>query len=331
MTLPVTVLLPVFNGEQWLGDSIESVLNQSFQGYELLIVNDGSLDNSLTIAASYAKQDSRIRIIDKTNTGLSDSLNAGISLAKGNWIARLDTDDICEPERLWEQYDFACGKPKTVVVGSGHVEINELGQTGRIHKYPASHRELVRSMLRRKRIFSHSSAFIRREALLSLSGYRSQIVRSQDFDLWLRMSEIGELACINRPLVRIRRHSGQLSNQDEGKAQLIYSRVALVSYTLRQFGFPDPVSIEYNNNDFLDFYDFIERGVTGDKLFEYHKFVSHLKTFRYSPKERNTLLVKCLSLESLAFILRFFWERFGCESLARRLAHQWMKEFRCVD
>lgn len=91
----VSVLMSVYNGERWLAESIESVLNQTFTDFEFLIVNDGSTDGSGEIINRYAEQDSRIHVFDKPNTGLADSLNYGIARAKGEWIARIDADDVC--------------------------------------------------------------------------------------------------------------------------------------------------------------------------------------------------------------------------------------------
>ena len=97
--LSITVLMSVFNGERWLAESLKSILNQTFTDFEFIIINDGSTDGTLKILEKYAKQDSRIKIYYKENSGLTDSLNFGVSKAKGKWIARIDADDIAHHER----------------------------------------------------------------------------------------------------------------------------------------------------------------------------------------------------------------------------------------
>ena len=96
MTIPITVLMSVYNGERFLKDSISSVLNQSFTEFEFIIINDGSTDNSINIIREFSFIDKRIRIINKQNTGLTNSLNKGIEIANGKWIARVDDDDVCD-------------------------------------------------------------------------------------------------------------------------------------------------------------------------------------------------------------------------------------------
>lgn len=238
----VSVLMSVYNGERWLAESIESVLNQTFTDFEFLIVNDGSTDGSGEIINRYAEQDSRIHVFDKPNTGLADSLNYGIARAKGEWIARIDADDVCEPERLESQWGVVSTNPDLVFVGSGLVLIDAYGNRTAVHHYPTSHRRLVAHLTTARKFPVHSSVFFRAEAFRQVGGYRSRIRRSQDWDLWLRFSEVGKLTSTRKPLVHIRKHAAQISHEEGGTRQKVDSRVAIVSYWLRQRGLPDPVN-----------------------------------------------------------------------------------------
>lgn len=159
----ITVLMSCYNAERWLSEAIESVLVQTYKDFEFIIVDDGSSDNTPEIIKRYADIDHRIRVISKTNSGLTDSLNAGISQAKGEWIARLDADDICLPHRLEEQVKYVKNNPKIVLLGSGCIEINEHGKFMKEHRYPDSYEALVYNMEKGKRHFAHSSAFLEKK------------------------------------------------------------------------------------------------------------------------------------------------------------------------
>ena len=230
-----------FNSDTWLAEAIESVLCQSFDDFEFVIVDDGSTDKSKDIIAKYAKVDERILTIPKKNSGLADSLNVGLQQARGEWIARIDSDDLCEPERFADQLAFVDQHPKTALLGSGTTIMDAQGSQEHVYLYPTRHRVLVRHLLLSQSFFPHSSALYRRDLAIEIRGYRSFFVRSQDFDLWLRLSMIGKMAALRKPLVKIRRHDGQISNDQSGFRQYLYSRAALVSYYSKLCGIQDPV------------------------------------------------------------------------------------------
>ena len=161
----ITVLMAVYNGERWLAESIQSVLDQTFTNFEFIIINDGSDDCSLEIINQFAKKDSRIRVYNKKNSGLTDSLNYGIAEARGEWIARIDADDICNLDRLQKQIEHVRINIDLVLVGSGLVIIDENGQQSKVHLYPARHIRLTRRLSRGSPSFAHSSAFFKLSAV----------------------------------------------------------------------------------------------------------------------------------------------------------------------
>ena len=112
----ITVLMPAYNAEKYIGEAIASVLNQTFTDFELLIINDGSTDTTKQIIDSFT--DSRIRLINQTNQGIAAALNIGLLNAKADLIARFDADDICMPERLMIQYNFLSDHPDYIIVGA---------------------------------------------------------------------------------------------------------------------------------------------------------------------------------------------------------------------
>jgi len=230
-----------YNASRWLREAGDSVLAQTFEDFEFILVDDGSTDDTWDVIQSYRERDERVVAICKKNTGLADSLNVGISQAKGAWIARLDADDVCEQTRLQEQVSYVRGNPAIILLGTGCVEIDERGDAVRTHIYPSAHPTLVRHLVRVQRFFPHSSAFYSRNAVRRQGGYRTRIRRAEDWDLWLRLSEHGQLGCIERPLVRIRKHEGQISHDEFGRRQISDSRAGIVSYLLRRGGLSDPV------------------------------------------------------------------------------------------
>jgi len=125
----ITVLMPVFNGGRFIGEAIESILGQTFTDFELLVINDGSTDDSLAVIGEYAARDRRIRVVSRENRGLVATLNEGLGLARGAYLARMDCDDISLPARLRRQYDFMrahppfllCCRPSFLVHPSGRL------------------------------------------------------------------------------------------------------------------------------------------------------------------------------------------------------------------
>lgn len=236
----VSVLMSCYNGGRWLGEAIESVLAQTFTNFEFIMVDDGSADDTPEIIKRYAAKDQRIVFIPKPNTGLADSLNAGIAKARGAWIARVDQDDLCEPARLEKQLAFAEARPGLVLLGSGFAEINEAGEVVAEHRYSPGHRALVSRLERIQAFFPHSSAFYRAETARQAGGYNKRITRAEDQRFWLELSTRGELACLPDLLVKIRKHPGQMSLHGSGIRQICDAAAATVCHLLAKAGQKDP-------------------------------------------------------------------------------------------
>jgi len=324
MTIPITVLMSVYNGQHWLHESIESVLGQTHRDFEFIIVNDGSNDRSIDIIKEFATRDGRIRIIDKQNTGLADSLNMGIDLARGEWIARIDADDLCEPSRLAAQYDMTHSSKEFVLIGSGLIQIDEHGVCSKVFHYPPGHKQLVDRLIRLKGFFAHSSAFYHTQTARDLGGYRQRIKRAEDFDLWLRLAAVGEISCVEEPLVRIRHHTEQISNDEGGRRQLVDSRVALVSNFLRQKGLADPVAAESTEGEFAVFWEFVERGVDRDKLVEFKRFIDESKANLDMASLTSICAILALSARAPHFMFRYIREALFGERVAMRLVKEWI-------
>lgn len=199
----VTVLMSVYNGERYLREAIESILAQTFDDFELLIVNDGSTDSTREIILSY--EDPRIRLVDnECNLGLTRSLNKGWELAQGEFIARQDADDISEPERLTKQVTFLDTNPDVALVGTWHREIDAQGNLLGEWELPCTWTQIRWSLLFFTP-FVHSSVMLRKSLILKEIGwYNEALSYSQDYELWLRVARHMPVASLDRRLVRTR-------------------------------------------------------------------------------------------------------------------------------
>lgn len=236
----VSVVMACHNAREWVARAIASVLQQTFDDFELILVDDGSTDDTWSIIKSQKQRDTRIIGLSKVNTGLADSLNFGMSHARGAWIARLDADDLSSPTRLAQQFGFVRADPTVVLVGTAFFAIDEHDSVIGTHGYPAAHRKLLWNLENLQRFFPHSSAMFNREVALADGGYNTRYQKAQDWDLWFRLAEKGKIACIDDHLVRIRRHSAQITNSASGPSQLVYAATAATCHFLRMSGLPDP-------------------------------------------------------------------------------------------
>jgi glycosyltransferase involved in cell wall biosynthesis len=255
------------NASQYVSDAVESILEQTYSDYELLLINDGSTDNTLDVAKEYASQDKRIVVVDKSNTGLADSLNKGLGLARGEWIARLDADDIALPDRLAKQMSFIQRHETVVLLGTGCIIIDRSGSEGAHYRYPVDHDSLVRRLVTYGSPFPHSSVVFHRETVMGIGGYNRRFVRSQDYDLWLRLSEIKTIACLPEALVKIRKHPCGISNHNAGSTALTMGMAAGVCHFLRAKGASDP-SQEEDDRAWEDFLCWLVERMEQEPAFE---------------------------------------------------------------
>ena len=201
----VTVLMSVYNGERYLREAIDSIWNQTFTDFEFLIVNDGSTDRTAAILRSY--DDSRIKIINnENNIGLTKSLNKGLGMARGVYIARMDADDVSMPERLEREVDFLETHHDYAVVGTFVKVLNKNSDVIHIGDKLIEDAK-IQEFLKRDNCITHGSAMIRKKCLIDVGHYDESMARSQDYDLWLRLSEKYRLANIPEYLYMWRKHN----------------------------------------------------------------------------------------------------------------------------
>lgn len=224
----VTVFVPVFNAEKFLAETIESVLNQTFTDFELLAVDDGSTDRSIEILESFG--DRRIRISrNDRNRGRSYTRNQGIELARCEYLSVLDSDDLCEPDRLERQVEFLDAHPDIVAVGSSATYIDESGNVAYICKVPTSSEEIHQRIFQ-SNCFVHSSVTFRRQVLINIGGYNPELQQAEDYELFLRLSAHHRLANIEEPLIRYRVHPDQVSQRELSSQRVLADRVRVAAY-----------------------------------------------------------------------------------------------------
>lgn len=210
----ISVLLPVYNGAAYLAAAIDGILHQTFRDFELIIIDDGSRDHSVEIINGYS--DSRIRFFAQDNRGLAATLNRGIELATGKYIARQDQDDISRPERFAEQSTYLEKHPACAMVGSWADIWREGGPTGRTLRHP-SEDALIKLELLFDNPFVHTSMMLRRECLLAVGGYSTDPARQppEDYELWSRMARRWDVANIPEALVIYREVAGSMSRSKD--------------------------------------------------------------------------------------------------------------------
>ncbi|MGV8059932.1 MAG: glycosyltransferase family 2 protein [Smithellaceae bacterium] len=206
----ITVLMPVYNGEKYLHDAIKSILRQSFKNYEFLIINDGSNDKSVEIIKSY--DDERIRLVNNhTNIKLIATLNKGIKLAKGEYIARMDCDDVSLPSRLEKQLIFLKKNPEIGVLGTAINIINERGDVYFSKHYPSSHYFLIWSMCFLSPLLIHPSVMMRKNLFKHTHGYDKEMIHAEDYELWYRLSKLTKLSNLSEVLFNLRKHNNNIT------------------------------------------------------------------------------------------------------------------------
>ena len=204
--------MSVFNAEKYIQEAIKSVLNQTYSNFEFIIINDGSKDNSLEIIKRFLVKDSRIILIDRENKGLVASLNEGILKSNGDFIVRMDADDICLPNRFRDQLDFMKKNPNIGVCGSW-VELFGEGFKSKIWKIPCNSERLKAELLFSS-CFAHPSVIIRKKILLDNNIlYDESYIHAEDFELWTRLSDVTNFGNINKVLLKYRVVEDSVSNK----------------------------------------------------------------------------------------------------------------------
>ena len=282
----ISVIMSVYNGEKYLVQAIDSILNQTYQNFEFIIIEDCSTDNSLDILEEYAKKDSRIKIIKKEKNigikGFIENLNLGISIAKGKYIARMDQDDVSLPERFQKQVDFLENNPEITLVGAQLNLINEQNKITGEAIAALQHRDIVKRITSQIQLF-HPVIMFRKDQNIQ---YREKFIYCEDYDLYLNLITQGKkLANINEKLLHYRILESSISRKGDNFVKKLMVEKALYFYKLRKENGQDLYET-FNNEEVLEINNFEFKNKIEELFFALEAAI------KLNKKEKIVLLVR---------------------------------------
>lgn len=243
----LSVIMPVYNCEQYVTQAVESILNQTYKKFEFIIVDDASVDKTFTILKNFEKKDKRIILIrNSQNLGVTKSLNIALAQAKGKYIIRMDADDFSYPNRFKLQVELMEKNPKVVISGS-YIEVCDSKlRTKHVRKY--HHDDInIRKHIFRYSPFAHP-ATIWVAKLLKKELYNERIITCQDYELYFRMGLLGQFMNLNKPLLKLRMHDGSVSTV---KSDLQWKTTVLIRFNA-------VLMHGYNMSKFDKIYNFLQ-------------------------------------------------------------------------
>jgi hypothetical protein len=229
----------VCNVDRFLAEAIESILNQTLLDFEFIIIDFGSTDTSRSIVSKYETKDRRIKFQMIPHCGLAEARNAGCFLAQGQYIAIMDADDIAVRDRLMWQVDFMSKHPEVGVLGGAVQWVDVAGRSLLTATKPVTNHEIQSSLLIQSP-FWQPTVLMRREAFVSVGGYRKAFAPSEDYDLWLRIAERFKLANLRQVVLKYRVHPSQVSLRKR-KQQTLCGLAAQAATLSRRNGNSDPL------------------------------------------------------------------------------------------
>lgn len=246
----ISVIMPAHNAQKYISSAIESILNQTFTKFELIIINDCSTDKTLDIMKSFSKKDSRIKIVNNdTRLDIASSLNRGISQAKSNIIARMDADDIAFPNRLELQYALINSSRKIAVVGANIVIMDIAGNQTAIRKYPDTS-EKLKDCLFKYSPFAHPVVMFKKDMYEEIGRYNPKYSPTEDLDLWFRLGRKYEFGSIPETLLKYRVYEKSSSHSGMKGLEILVFKIRLDA--VMKYGYkPNFFDVVYNLFQFL--------------------------------------------------------------------------------
>jgi len=214
----ISVVMPAYNAADFIGEAIQSILDQTYTDYEFIIVDDGSTDGTAAIIQSYAERDPRIRLIKNPHGGVCEARNTAIRQASGDWIVLMDADDIARPNRIERLVQAAEADPEVVVWGSYLTRITINGDVIGNIEVGTTSKEAFYAIDRTQRLIEMfaPTAMFRRDIALKVGGYNPLLLVAEDSELWDRMADYGPIVTVPESLLLYRLHDKSLTmtNQD---------------------------------------------------------------------------------------------------------------------
>lgn len=246
----ISVIMPAYNAEKYISNAIESILNQTFKKFELIIINDFSTDKTLDIIKSFKKKDPRIEIVNNDmRLDIARTLNKGIDMAKSNMIARMDADDIAFSNRLELQYKLISSSKNIAVVGANIVIMNTSGNETAIRSYPDSS-EKLKNCLFKYSPFAHPVVMFRKNIFEEVGRYNPKYSPTEDLDLWFRLGSKYSFGSVPKPLLKYRLYEMSSSHGDLNNLEILVFKIrfdAIIKYGYR----PSLIDVIYNLLQFI--------------------------------------------------------------------------------
>ncbi len=246
----VSVVMPVFNAERTIKKSIESILHQTFKDFEFIIINDASKDKTISIIRSYKSRDKRIRLINSAhNLNIARSLNIGVAVARADLIARMDGDDISDPERIKTQYLFLKQHQEVAIVGTNISIIDDHKIEVWKREYPTSSKDL-KSIMFRYSPFAHPTVMFRKKIFEEFGGYNPKMVPCEDIDFWFKAGVKYNFGNIPRTFLRYTLSDLSGSRYNLRDTELLGFKIKINA--IKKLGYrPNIYDIFYNLLEFL--------------------------------------------------------------------------------
>lgn len=242
----LSVLMPVYNGYPYVKLAIESVLHQSYKFFKLVVVNDGSTDQTPEYLATL--KDDRVHVISQSNQGLGAALNRGLIECNTEYVARVDSDDVCESSRFEEQVSFLDNHPDIGVLGCRIAYFyDNPDNSGWSPRIPLGHQDIVDSLLKSTHAITHPALIFRKNILNQIGGYQISGI-GEDWDLFLRLSEITKIANLNKVLYKMRLHEESVSWKYWSECR-VKNRFAIYNYKNRQNNLAEVTFEEFNRTE----------------------------------------------------------------------------------
>ena len=222
----LSVIMPVWNGEKYLGEAIDSILAQTYEDFEFLILDDGSTDGTPAILSKYEAQDSRIRVIHLNHEGIVSALNRGVAEARGEWIARMDCDDNAQPERLEKQMRALREKPGAVLCHTAISQIGDPQYMTKLQRFPRT-QAMIAARLCYQCPIVHPTVVFSKAAFLKAGGYKAEERHAEDYSLWGRMLPLCEFIGLTEPLLDFRVHGDSISKKKADTQRELTTGIAL--------------------------------------------------------------------------------------------------------
>jgi len=284
----ISVILPVFNSEKYISESITSILKQSYRNFELIIVDDGSTDKSSLICENYAQQEHRIILIKNSHKGLTASLNDALKISSGKYIARQDSDDISLPYRLEKQLLWFLENDKRVLCGT-NCKILKENNTYRNNWSIRYKNSSIIKKLSYSNCFVHSSTMFIKDKAKGIGFYDKNLIYAQDYDLWWKLSTTGLVGNLKEKLLILRDRKGSISRSKSNEQTLDFIKSCTKYFSYRKG------IVALNNNKEINFY-------------EKNNFIKNktiLLKFLYNDKLDNKIMLKNLNFRNWIQLLLY--------------------------